>query len=140
MMEKLFIDTNLIVDIVEERKDAPLARQILQYSKREDFVHIYASYLSFANTAYIIRKRPSIEIKEEILALMKHINVISSGDMQLLRASQCQSPDFEDALQIACAESKNCDVIITRNPEHFRSYTEIPVVTPEDFVSHCKQS
>ena len=47
------------------------------------------------------------------------------------------SPDFEDSLQIMCAEEKLCDVIVTDNAGHFRDFTDIPVLTPADFLAQC---
>lgn len=136
-MEKIFLDTNVILDLIQEREGADNARKIVEYSQRNDYIHIYVSYLSIANSAYILRKRTIQEIKSEISSLFKIVNILPSGDMQIMSAMKSGSPDFEDALQIACAEEKDCDLIITRNPDHFRDYTEISVLSPEEFVRHC---
>ena len=42
--------------------------------------------------------------------------------------------DFEDALQIAAAESCRAEVIVTRNTGDFIGKTALRVVVPEDFV------
>ena len=56
------------------------------------------------------------------------------SDMFLYDALRSDCPDFEDALQIACAEADNCDFILTSNIRHFQRYTRIPVYTPAEFL------
>lgn len=133
-MEKIFFDTDVVLDLVLDRDDADCAGRILEYSKTDGFTRVYISYLTVADTAFVLRKRTASEIRDALKSILRLMFVIPSDDMQILGAMKCGSPDFEDALQIACAESKDCDVIVTRNPDHFRDYTEIPVLSPKDFV------
>ena len=84
-------------------------------------------YLTVANAAFIFKKGRQ---KDEVLNCM--------NDMQIHDALKCKSPDFEDSLQIMCAEEKGCDVILTNNVTHFRDYTDIPVLTPAEFLSHAQ--
>lgn len=136
-MEKIFLDTNIIIDFVQKREGEVYVRQILDYANSGEWRRLYVSYLSMANMAFILRKSGLSFVKETERDTMKWCNVLPSGDMQIMSAMKSGSPDFEDALQIACAEEKDCDLIITRNPDHFRDYTEIPVLSPEEFVRHC---
>lgn len=137
MMQKIFLDTNVVVDIVQKREGEQNVRKILAYAASDQWVRLYVSYLSMANLAFIVRKAGITRVKDTIKDIMDWCDVVSSSDAQIMHALKCDSPDFEDSLQIACAESKNCDVIITRNPKHFSDYTEIPVISPEEFVNHC---
>lgn len=139
MMDKIFLDTNIVLDFVQHREGEEYVKWIFDYASSNQWKRLYVSYLSMANLAYVVRRSGLQFIKAAIRDTFNWCNIISSNDMQILEALKSGSPDFEDALQIACAESRNCDVIITRNPEHFRNYTEIPVITPADFVSHCSK-
>ena len=56
------------------------------------------------------------------------------NDMCYYDALRSDNPDFEDALQISCADYGNCDVIVTRDTKHFDAYTDIPVYTPKEFL------
>ena len=133
---KIFFDTNVILDIVLQREDEYNVKKIVEISRQNEFVRIYASYLTIANMAFILRKTGISIVRDCIRSVSRWCNILSCGDMQIRDALSNSSPDFEDSLQIMCAEENMCDVIITRNPAHFRKYTEIPVLSPEEFASH----
>lgn len=137
---KIFLDTNILLDLVQDRAGAPDARKIVDIGKDNSWVRIYVSYLSMAKIAYVLRKRPTEEVKDCLTRLYKLVDILPMNDMQLITAIRsCDSPDFEDALQIMCAEEKMCDVILTGNTAHFRNYTDIPVLSPAEFLSQCNQ-
>ena len=71
-------------------------------------------------------------------SLMGIFNVLPMNDMQIYVAVRNgSSPDFEDNLQIMCAEYGGCDLVITDNVSHFRDHTDIPVLSPDEFLEHC---
>ena len=135
---RIFLDTNVLLDLVQDRVGAEDARRIIGISQENAWTRLYVSYLSMANIACIIRKNGTEAIKACLSSLCKFCEVLPMNDMQLMTAIRnCDSPDFEDALQIICAEEKGCDVIITTDTSHFRSHTDIPVLSPAEFLSHC---
>lgn len=140
-MRKYFIDTNVLADLVLDRDGADLAKQILELCNSDRWTHLYTSYLSIANIAFLLRKRSTDDIRKCLLSIMDKCEVLPMNNEQMLSAIRdCNSPDFEDALQIMCAEEKNCDVIITNNVKHFKSFTEIPVLTPSEFLNKVAMS
>ena len=54
--------------------------------------------------------------------------------MEILRALKSDCPDFEDALQIACAESNTVNILVTNNKKDFERFTDLPVYTSKEFV------
>ena len=54
-MKKVFLDTNILVDFVDNRDKREYAETIIELGKI-GIVDLYASYLSFANIGYILRK------------------------------------------------------------------------------------
>ena len=136
---KIFFDTNVILDVTERRIGESDVRAIMAYASQSQFSRIYGSFLSVADIAYIIRKKPISEIKQTIRSVHSWMEVLPCSDMDFIYAAKCEGPDYEDCLQIAVAERQGCDVIVTRNISHFRAYTDIPVLTPEEFVSHMAE-
>ncbi len=135
---KVFLDTNVLLDLVQDRAGATDTRKILGIGSENAWVRMYTSYLSMANLAYVLRKKPMEEVKECLTRLCRLVNILPMNDMQLMTAIRsCDSPDFEDSLQIMCAEDKGCDVIVTGNPSHFRDFTDIPVLSPSDYLAQC---
>lgn len=133
---KIFLDTNVILDLILGREGEGFAREILEKRINKDFERICISFLTVADTAFVIRKMKTEEIKDILRNLSRICNILPMNDMQILDALKCKSPDFEDNLQIICAEYGECDVILTNNVRHFKDYTDIPVLTPEEFLKH----
>lgn len=137
---KIFLDTNILLDVIQDRQGAPDALKIIEISRNDNNVRLYTSYLSMANIAFVLRHRLPEERNEALREMCKFCNVLPCTDMQLyqsLKNSDC--PDFEDNLQIMCAEAERCDLILTNNPKHLRGYTELPVLSSKDFMEHCRQ-
>jgi predicted nucleic acid-binding protein len=55
-MMKVFLDTNILIDYVDHREKRVYAGLILSMAD-EGLITLYASYLSYANMGYILRKR-----------------------------------------------------------------------------------
>lgn len=52
--------------------------------------------------------------------------------MAIEDANGSDVPDYEDAVQLSCAVSEECEAIVTS--EHkFKSFTSIPTFTVEEF-------
>ena len=138
---KIFLDTNVILDIYfPERQGKQNALLILQVGNKPLSSRTYVSSLTIANSHYILRKAQGAEqalccIKE----LFETCKIAKVDDFAVYHALRSGSPDFEDALQIASAESNACDVIVTHDKKHYSGYTVIPVYTPEEFLAHCRK-
>lgn len=131
---RIFLDTNVVLDSVFQREGQKSTQRIM--GMNSSFTRCCTSFLSLANTAYIIRKGRTIEeVKQCLKEIERNCKILPMGDQMFYNALKCKSPDFEDSLQIQCAEFEGCDVIITRNVSHFKAYTPLPVMTPEEFLS-----
>ena len=130
-MKKVFLDSNVILDSILHRDGYEFVDQIFQFSMNH-WIKNCTSVLSFANIAYILRKMPSVELQKTLSDIFKSISILPMGDMVVYNALKTNHPDFEDALQIACADQECCDLSITRDKRHYKD-TPIPVYTPEEF-------
>lgn len=134
---KIFIDTNVLLDYVLQREGFKEAGFVFQFVRSNPEKHrLYASYLTMANVAYILRKTYSQEtVRSLISSFRTKFDVLGDSDYELSEALKIQSPDLEDSMQIACAELKGCDCILTGNAKHFKGFTSIPVLSTKEFVS-----
>lgn len=140
-MTKLFLDTNVILDLYlpgREGKDA--ARTLLDLrDASEDSIRLYLSFLSVANIAYVLRKYyDKARMKEIIRELFHFCDVLSMSDISILDALDSPCPDFEDSLQLSCAEMKECDFLLTSNLHHFQGKTWMTVLTPAQFLEKLR--
>lgn len=133
-MKKLFLDTNIILDVILEREEMPIAAQILTLGEQGK-AHLCVSYLTIANVAYVIRKgRTTSEIRSIITDLKQFVNILPMTSGQLDIALGVEANDFEDVLQYECARDAGCDIIITRNEQDF-GFSAIPVMNPSDYIA-----
>lgn len=131
---KLFLDTNIVLDYVENRKpfvDDALALFQMSY---DDIHQLYVSDLTFTNIAYIARKRMNLDQLYEIFeVLCAFLHITGIGGQAVRKAVQMKEKDFEDVLQYLSAKQAVADCIITRNKKDFY-FSDIPVYTPEEFI------
>lgn len=130
-MKRVFIDTNILIDYILEREYGQDAKQLLQRGFDGE-VKLFASYLTFANMAYILGKK--IDIYDLFGDLNQFITVLPMDEDQFQAALKQPVSDFEDMLQYQCAMAGNCDIIITNNKKDFESYSVLPISTAADFM------
>ena len=140
MSERVFLDTNLLLDVVLERPGFEAPLQIIQLGA-EGKVELFTSYLSMANIAYILRKNYQGALIPTLKQLSLLVKVLPMDKSQLDDSMFLEGPDFEDLAQAVCAVSGGCSVLLTHNPKHFRikqgllsGWKSPQILTPEAFL------
>lgn len=134
-MKKAFIDTNVIIDLIADRKPfSKFAIEIFKNSE-EKKVKLYTSSHSIATTHYLLKKYiDEKELRNILYNLLDYIQVIPVDIDTIKKGLKSKHKDFEDAIQIISAYSiEKMDCIVTRNIKDFRD-SEIPVFPPDEFV------
>lgn len=135
-MNRVLIDTNIVIDLLAMRKDfyEEAADLFSRADKKELLLAISA--LTFANTNYILTKLKSTKEAREILRKFKLLVEIVSLDEKItqLALSDDNFQDFEDGLQYYSAMENQIDIIITRNKKDFKN-SKIPVLTAKEFMA-----
>lgn len=132
-MKNIFLDTNIIVDLIAERP--PFSKYAIElFSLAEDNkIKLYTSSHSLATTHYLLKKYiEEKELRVILHNLLEFITIIPV-DLDVLRKSlHSKHKDFEDAVQIYCASSINgMEYIVTRNIKDFKN-SEIPALLPNE--------
>lgn len=125
-MKRVFLDTNILIDYIQARAGGDDAKQLLMRG-RDGEVSLYASFLTFANMAYILNGKA--DIYELFAMLTSFITVLPMDGDQLQAALSQRAKDFEDMLQYQCAKVAGCDTIITGNKRHFTDFCDLPLMT-----------
>lgn len=132
-MKKVFLDTNIIVDLIADRK--PFSRYAIEiFNKAEEKkIKLFTSSHTIATTHYLLKKYLDEKALREVLySLLDYLTVIPVDTDILKKGLRSKHKDFEDAIQILCASSvEKTDCIVTRNTKDFRD-CEIPVLTPDE--------
>jgi predicted nucleic acid-binding protein len=133
-MKKVFLDTNIIVDLIADRK--PFSKFSIEIFKKaeENKIKLFTSSHSIATTHYLLKKYLEENLLRDVLYnLLDYITVVAVDTDVLKKGLRSKHKDFEDSIQILCASTiENIDCIVTRNIKDFRD-SEILVLTPDEF-------
>ena len=133
-MKRIFIDTNVIIDVLMQRDGYFSSARVLALSKEKE-ISLFVSVLTMANLAYILRKTlRGNDFYNEMKKLSALLNVVDTTHGHFMSALDLQAKDFEDALQYYCAISNQCEIIVTRNKKDF-NFSSINVLTPEELLA-----
>ena len=131
-MKQVFLDTNILIDYVLNRQGAADAKQLLTRGRAGE-VNLSASLLTFANMAYILKGKA--DIYGLFALLTQFVTVLPMDGNQLQKALGQKVRDFEDMLQYQCAKVSDCGVIITNNKRDFEEFSDLPVMTAEEYLA-----
>ena len=134
MIKKVFIDTDVILDVALARDPFFSASKIILAMAENNIIIGSISSNCVANIYYILRKAGgNSQARKFISTIVKYITVITIDHKNVLEALKSKFSDFEDALQHYSAIEHQCEYIITRNIEDYKN-AEIPVLLPEEFI------
>ncbi|HVY75350.1 MAG TPA: PIN domain-containing protein [Puia sp.] len=133
-MEKVFIDTDIALDLLSERlPHYTYAARLFTLSDKGK-LSIYVSSLSFSNLNYLLSRQYSQKDARKILNKFKVLVTVLGVDDKIIGLSlNSEFKDFEDAIQYYTAIENNISTLITRNLKDYKS-AQIAVITAEDFL------
>lgn len=140
-MNNIFLDTNVIIDFLADRRPfSLLAAKIFNYSLQGK-VKVFISAVSYNNIYYILRQsltnRETIKLLDELCEMTEVADVTKSI---IKKSLKMDFKDFEDAIQYNCALSINkIDFIVTRDTKDFKN-SVLPVLTPEEAISSLESA
>lgn len=133
-MRKVFLDTNIVVDLIADRK--PFSKYAIEIFKlaEENKLDIFISSHSIATTHYLLKKYlDEKSLREVLYSLLDFVTVIPVDVDIIKKGLRSSHKDFEDSIQILCASTiENIDFIITRDGKDFKG-SEIQVLSPDEF-------
>jgi predicted nucleic acid-binding protein len=119
-MDKVFIDSDIILDLIQEREHYSDALQLFTLLE-ENKIKGYVSPLIFANLFYILRKQESNKFALQVLIRLKALlRVLTINEKIIELALSSGFKDFEDAIQYYSALEENIEYLITRNKEDYK--------------------
>lgn len=134
-MKKLFIDSDILIDLLAQRKGfyshALKLLELITSGKMKG----YTSPIVIANVHYILLKYSlnKVESRNAIRKIRKILSILAIDEQIIDVSIESNFEDFEDAIQYEAAKKNNIDFIITRNLKDYVK-SSIPVFTAEDFL------
>ena len=115
MVNKIFLDTNIILDFLENsRKNSQKAVELLHYLTQEGW-DIYISEDMLSTIYYVVKD------KKKVLCFIENVilvdwNILYFGKSVIEKATKFaleNSCDLEDVLQCFCAKENSCGIFLT---------------------------
>ena len=133
-MEKLLVDTNIVIDLLSKREEFFQEAQELFTLADNNKVELYVSALTFANTHYLLSKYQKLDDARKTLIKFKVLVKVSPLDDKIVELALVSDfKDFEDAIQYHTALENEIDIIITRNKKDFKN-SKLPVMTAKEYL------
>ena len=135
-MKQIFLDTNVIIDVLADRKPFSVAAaQIFNFAILGK-IRIYISAVSYNNIYYILRQSFSNTETIKLLDELCEMTEIADVTKAIIKKSlKSDLKDFEDAIQYNCALSLNkIDFIVTRDTKDFKK-SALSVMNPKEALS-----
>ena len=134
-MHRLLIDINVILDVALARqphlKSSQKILSLVEIKKTAGYI----SAISCNTIYYLIQKesnsRKALSYIRDLLGLLA---VVEVNKETIERAFELEAKDFEDGLQIACAQACQANYIITRDPLDYKN-SPIPAISPAEYLA-----
>ena len=132
---RVFLDANILLDVLVPRQDPNLALYAMKAisAARQLEMDLFIATITVPTLAYVM-KGTAEEKKDNLKQFLKNITILDSPATDVKFAFRSNFKDIEDGMQYSCAISNNCDLIITRDMKDFKE-SEIMVMTPRQFLN-----
>ena len=131
---RVLVDTNILLDYLLCREPYDqAARDIVIACKQKQVSGCIAAH-SVSSLFFVLRKAFSIEERRRLLRNLCELFEVECIDkVKILEALENKDfSDFEDCLQMECANAFQADYIVTRNISDYKE-SKIPCIDPEKF-------
>ncbi len=133
-MDNIFVDTDIILDLLSQREPFYEYSAYLFSEADSDKIKIHVSSLSFSNINYILsRQFSTVHARKKMLMFKTLVTVLPVTDKTVELALSSDFKDFEDALQYFTAIENNVKTLLTRNLKDYKT-AEITIMTAEQYL------
>lgn len=137
-MTNLFLDTNIVIDLLNKREpfcfDAVRLFSLAYYKR----VRLFVSPMTYATASYLLSKHGAKGVRKHLSDLRRLTEVSPTDENTVDDALASQFEDFEDALQYYSAVQAKAEAIITRNGKDFTN-AKLPVMTAGEYLANISQ-
>lgn len=132
MALKLFADTNIIIDLIEQRPhDIASVNKIFKASE-ENRVEIFVSESVLINALYVTG------LDQQLYHLIPLVHLITISRSAFQKALLSSFKDKEDAILYYGALENKMNNFITRNVKDYKKHSvaDLPVLSPTEFLKN----
>ncbi|HEY8689698.1 MAG TPA: PIN domain-containing protein [Chitinophagaceae bacterium] len=134
MVPKIFLDTNIVIDFLEQRLfDIDYTNQIFTLAEGNDVIACVSETV-ITNAIYVTG------LEDQVLRLLNNINVLCIDSHNIKNAMKSSFKDKEDSILYYGALDNKMDYFITRNKKDFAKHSlkQLPVLSPKELINTMK--
>ena len=134
-MIRVLLDVNVVLDVLTNREPfAADAEAVLGLAERGVIEGVVAAH-TVTTLYYLVAKHLGRAKTKRVLSDLLHIlGVVEVDEDRIRHALAMDWPDFEDAVQAACAEKAEASYLVTRDKKGFKRAVS-KVVTPAELLA-----
>jgi predicted nucleic acid-binding protein len=133
---KIFVDTNIFLDLILKRDDYGNALLLFNAIEKRFFSAVVAD-ITILNIDYIAKKQVK-DVKDFLSIINSNFQIVGASNKEITQALDITNSDLEDNLQYVLAKESSCSVIIT-NDKLF--YTDnIETLRADEFLEKYLQN
>ncbi len=133
-MTRVFIDADVLLDVFLEREPHHSIALRLLTDLRRSKTSSFTSPVVLANMNYILSKAKGREYSVgKLRSLRRMIGVVPIDEGMVDAVLAAPHRDFEDALQLHCAEANGIETLITRNAKHYAK-GRLRITSPVEYL------
>ena len=132
---KIFIDTNIFLDLILKREKYKEAEIIFNAIEKNIFEGVILD-ITILNIDYIANKHTE-NLKEFLKIINKTFEVVGGSNTLIAQAIEIDNRDLEDNLQYISAKESKCNLIITNDKKFYKG--DLKVMNSCEFIDkHIK--
>ena len=120
---KIFIDTNVFLDVILNRENVQASTQILN-SCHQKLFDGYVADITLLNIDYVASKQTK-EIRAFLQIINDSFSVVGADNKVFELAFNIDNKDLEDTVQYVCASMQKCDVIVSNDSRFYSAEVEV---------------
>ncbi len=137
---RVLVDTNVALDQLLQRDPWYAAAQSFWRARDTGRLVAYLSASTLTDISYIGRRHAGpAQARQAVERCLREFGLVPVSRTVLEAALALGGPDFEDDVQIACAQLAGLDLIVTRDAAGFR-HAPLPAIEPADIVSYLSST
>ncbi len=128
---KLFLDTNIFMDMLFERQQGHYAKQIIQLIQNGIHEGVVAD-ITLLNIDYVAKKQNQ-QIRQFLYFIESNFAIIGADNRDMYHALELDNHDLEDNVQAMLAKKTACDLIISNDKSFIQN--SLAVLGAESFLA-----
>lgn len=127
---KIFVDTNIFLDVLLQRTEAYHSTIVLNAVKEGLYEGVVLD-ITLLNIDYVAQKQ-SVNVKDFLKLINHSFSIVGADNERMKEALSLEHHDLEDALQWVCAKHAKCSMIVTHDKDFYQG--SLPCISAKEFT------